>query len=373
MIFNLFINLCVLITFISIAHFYFRDKDVRQNKSVLIKIINGVCSGSLGILLMVFSMHITPTVLIDFRVIPIILSSLYGGLLPTIIASLITGNFRILYFGISRGSVFAVIVILLMAIGCTVINLIKTQRKNKLVYNIIFAIILNSIKMIILINNPKLLAEGLIVYCFGLLFVSYFMFKFTEYLSESVKLHKRLENQATVDFLTGLNNVREFNTSLNNIEQQAIRKGESISMIYLDIDYFKKINDVYGHIAGDIVLKKLADILTNTCRSFDIISRNGGEEFSVILLDCSSIYAFTIAERLRKKVEGNQFNISNEVSIHITISIGVATYPDTTDNVNKLTNYADIALYEAKRNGRNKVVVYNNNKVMPKFQLEQFL
>ena len=145
---------------------------------------------------------------------------------------------------------------------------------------------------------------------------------------------------------------------MNNFSQQTIRKGENLSLLYIDIDYFKKINDTYGHSSGDIVLKNLAIILRDTCRIFDIISRNGGEEFSVMLLDCTASHAFEIAERIRKNVETNKFHISYKDDICVTISIGVTTYPDITDNIDNLIENADTALYEAKRTGRNKICNY---------------
>ncbi len=105
----------------------------------------------------------------------------------------------------------------------------------------------------------------------------------------------------------------------------------------------------------------MAEILTDTVRVFDIVSRNGGEEFSVLLLDCSTSHAIEIAERLRNKVETHEFNISDKVNLSITISIGVSTYPDTTNNIDNLLEDADKALYEAKRTGRNKVVLYKKD------------
>lgn len=108
-------------------------------------------------------------------------------------------------------------------------------------------------------------------------------------------------------------------------------------------------------------MKNIAIILRDTCRSFDIISRNGGEEFSVILLDCSSSNAFKIAEKIRKNIEANKFYIYDKVNICVTISIGVTTYPNITDNIDNLIANADTALYEAKRTGRNKTCIYSQN------------
>lgn len=357
---ELFINSCILITFISISQNFVMNEDINQNSSMPLKILTGICSGLLGIILMLFSIQVTPSIIIDFRAIPILLATFYGGVLPTIIATLIIGTFRFLHFGLSNTSVIALIVILLMGIGFSVINLIKASRKSKWIYSIIYLLILNSITMKILIKDSRLLFKVFIVYSGSTLLMSCFIFKFTEYLSESVQLHKKFKSEATIDFLTGLNNVRQFDNMFNIVAQQTIRNEQDLSLLFLDIDYFKKINDTFGHNSGDIVLRDLAVILRDTCRVYDIISRNGGEEFSVLLLNCPADCALEVAERIRKNVEGNKFYISDKVNINITISIGISTYPDITNNIDTLLEHADTALYEAKRTGRNKVVLYSN-------------
>jgi diguanylate cyclase len=126
----------------------------------------------------------------------------------------------------------------------------------------------------------------------------------------------------------------------------------------LDIDHFKKINDQYGHTAGDEILKQLTELLHSTCRIFDIISRNGGEEFSVILQDTPLSHAKEVAERIRIAVESFDFKIDNQI-INLTISIGCSSYPENTQNPDELISLADKALYQAKESGRNKVIVYH--------------
>lgn len=363
MIIQLFINACILITFITIAHNIVKDKYLTKKLSVFLKVSLGASCGLLGILLMKFSVPVTSTIIIDFRYLPIFLSAIYGGALPPIIASIFIGLFRILYFGITNASIIAVIDALIIGIGFSIFSLFKITKKMKWIYSIIYLLIVTSITTVIIIKNSVLLIKLLIIYPVATISVTYFIFKYTEYLSESVKLYRKLKNEATVDFLTGLNNVRQFDISFNSIIEQAINKGESVALLYLDIDYFKKINDTYGHSSGDIVLKKLADILRDTCKPFDIISRNGGEEFSVLLLDCSASNALIIGERIRKNVETNEFYISSKVSIPVTISIGISTYPDTISNIHELLESADVALYKAKKTGRNKVCMYDLNKI----------
>lgn len=177
-----------------------------------------------------------------------------------------------------------------------------------------------------------------------------------ELLTRSYRWYKQESN---IDFLTGLNNVRQFNKLYNMLINNEKNSYRIFSLLYIDVDFFKNVNDTYGHENGDIVLRKLSEILKKTCRSIDIISRNGGEEFSVILLDCPYERALEIAERIRKNVENTPIELSNKTKINITISIGVASYPNPISNLDMLRESADKALYEAKKTGRNKVVSFH--------------
>lgn len=360
-IYDFFVNTCILITFISVIHIFAKDKDMNNNIPLILKIIFGVSSGVLGIILMLYSVNITSDIIIDFRNIPILLSAIYGGFLPTIIASMGIGIFRLLYFGVSQSSIIGLITALIIGIGFSIICSLKLSRKNKWIFSIIYSFFAFSIALFIALGVSTTFWAIVAIYCMGNICVSWIVFIYAENLIESVQLNKRFKNEATKDFLTGLNNVRNFDISFNSISQLTLRKGENLSLLFVDIDFFKKVNDTYGHNIGDIVLKGLAEILTDTVRVFDIVSRNGGEEFSVLLLDCSTSHAIEIAERLRNKVETHEFNISDKVNLSITISIGVSTYPDTTNNIDNLLEDADKALYEAKRTGRNKVVLYKKD------------
>ena len=126
-------------------------------------------------------------------------------------------------------------------------------------------------------------------------------------------------------------------------------------MLFIDIDFFKKVNDIYGHLNGDRVLKEVGQILIKLSRDTDIVARKGREEFTVLLMDCGVSKALKVAERIRKTIEENIFISEQNEEIRITISIGVSSFPDTIADEEKLTEQADIALYRAKRSGRNKV------------------
>ncbi len=167
---------------------------------------------------------------------------------------------------------------------------------------------------------------------------------------------------ATCDALTGLNNRRQFEERLKQEVSNAKRQKHALCAIMLDIDYFKKVNDTYGHFAGDVVLKKIATLIKSALREYDIPSRYGGEEFIILLPSTKVEDAFIVAERLRKTVEGTTIDIPTEkgdavaFSISVTISLGVYRYKET-DTPQEFYKNADKALYVAKENGRNRVIV----------------
>lgn len=362
MLLSFFQNACILIAFLSIIQHFLRDKNIFEDSSLNRKIIFGFCNGILGIILMINSVQITNDVIIDFRYIPILLAALYYGILPSIIASIVIGVFRFLFLGISNPSIIGLIDALLIGIGFGFIASLKLSKKIKYTYFMFFLSMVSIISSFIALENVILIFQSLITFILGYLIVSYFSIKYTDYIIETMEIHQRLKNEATKDYLTGLNNVRQFENSFNNFSRLAIRKKEELSMLFIDIDFFKKINDTYGHDAGNVILKGLAQIFIDTCRTYDVVSRIGGEEFSIILLDCSKSKAFKIAERLRKNVENNDFYISDNKVIKITISIGISSYPGLTSQIDNLIKDADVALYEAKNSGRNKIVLFNNYK-----------
>lgn len=218
-------------------------------------------------------------------------------------------------------------------------------------------LLIRTIVFFILINDIGLLTKVLILLWTGTIVIGIAVYYLIGYLITAHNLILSLKESSTTDFLTGLNNVRSFDTYFNNGIKNSIEKGEQLSFLMLDIDFFKRVNDTYGHSTGDLVLKELGEIIVTSCRSFDVVSRMGGEEFSVLLPDCPLSKTLEVAERIRKNVELHDFAIENHKIIHITVSIGVAIYPDTINNVNKLPEIADVGLYKAKQSGRNKVCV----------------
>jgi diguanylate cyclase (GGDEF)-like protein len=165
-----------------------------------------------------------------------------------------------------------------------------------------------------------------------------------------------LEKVSVMDSLTGLYNQRYLYDAMNREISRAKRYHLKLSCIMLDVDYFKEVNDTFGHQRGDTILKELCKIIQALLRGYDFAVRYGGDEFIVILCQNTVIGAQIVAERLRESVEENPFLKELNGGKKITISTGVATFPDHTDKgYEELIGAADHALYVAKKRGRNQV------------------
>ena len=166
-----------------------------------------------------------------------------------------------------------------------------------------------------------------------------------------------LELKAFTDPLTGLSNRGHFMEIATQELERSRRYGHPLSLWMLDIDYFKNVNDTYGHHAGDLALQSLVDVSHNVLRDMDIMGRVGGEEFAVLLPETDTEQALLVAERLRQKVAAADVLLEQGKSVRYTVSIGVATLGDNESGVETLLGRADKALYQAKKTGRDKVCV----------------
>ena len=176
-------------------------------------------------------------------------------------------------------------------------------------------------------------------------------------------MYKQTKHISLTDALTGLYNRRYFETSFEREFSRARRYANDLSFAIIDIDFFKKINDTYGHSCGDYVLKEVAYLISNNFRITDMFFRYGGEEFIFLLPHTNLSEAEIVAQRLKnavenKKINIEEYNIKDIKEISVTISIGVSQYNKTDKDPQMLYKKADSALYEAKETGRNKVVIY---------------
>jgi len=174
---------------------------------------------------------------------------------------------------------------------------------------------------------------------------------------ESRTLMNKLRDSSLRDGATKLYNRRFLDEFIDRSTAQALRSQTSYSILMIDIDYFKMVNDTYGHDAGDIVIKSLAEVLQSTVRKADLPIRYGGEEFLLLLHNTSPEGAKLVAEKIRIKFNEKKFQFGSD-SVQKTLSVGIAHFPSHADSIWKVIKFADLALYEAKHTGRNQVIEF---------------
>jgi diguanylate cyclase (GGDEF)-like protein len=170
-------------------------------------------------------------------------------------------------------------------------------------------------------------------------------------------LYKKMETMATTDGLTGLTNHRTFQARFEDLLQRAQRHGHKVALLLCDVDFFKKVNDGYGHPVGDEVLRRVAKVLQEVPRKIDIPARYGGEEFAVLLDNVDVAQAKAVAERIRIEISKVVVD-TDKGPLSVTESIGVAAFPDDGRDRATLIERADLALYHAKHTGRNRVITW---------------
>jgi len=349
-----FVNACILITVFSLGNQLLINKEISPSAPSKLRLFVSVMSGLLGIILMIFSVPVSPGVIIDFRSTAIIISAHYCGMGSAILTAVIIGLFRLLYGGLSYPSIVAAITALITGISCALIVKRMMSTVKQWFYMSLIILILPSIGLYLLIDNELILLKTIIAYWISTSMVSTFVFFYMKHLKIAKYTNRKYQLDSSIDHLTGLKNVRQFEIELDKIIN---RVTETITMLFIDIDFFKKVNDTYGHQNGDKVLEELGKILLTSSINSDTVSRNGGEEFSILMTDCPRDKILEVAERLRKTVAEHKFYLIDGQVINITVSIGVAIYPDTVKDINMIVQKADEALYQAKRTGRNRVVL----------------
>ncbi|MGL4913331.1 MAG: bifunctional diguanylate cyclase/phosphohydrolase [Romboutsia sp.] len=232
-------------------------------------------------------------------------------------------------------------------------------------YSIGVSLLCLTIIMIIDLSNKTLTQSEISVYFENdiVLIAAIFVVAFITgmYVDIEKEHSKELKNLANRDELTGLYNHRYFQEFLQNEIYSSEKNTTEVSLLFMDIDYFKNYNDVNGHQAGDLLLKQIGQILNDSIRQNDVVARYGGEEFAAILPNTNEEDAIKIGERIRSSIQNTTFKgQENQPDKNITISIGVSSYPKRAINKHQLINTADDALYRAKSFNKNRVESYHS-------------
>jgi two-component system, cell cycle response regulator len=188
-----------------------------------------------------------------------------------------------------------------------------------------------------------------------------------EFLDEiDREYHRQIHRLLSHDDLTGLLSSRSFFSELRRESARAKQENRPFCVLMMDVDFFKNVNDTYGHLTGSKTLEEIGYCITQNLRSGDVAARFGGEEFAAFLLHAEIGQGLVAAERIRSEIEKQEFTIirqgrpAEKEKHHVTISIGVASYPDDSSDVIELIEMADSALYRAKREGRNRICAYRD-------------
>lgn len=240
-------------------------------------------------------------------------------------------------------------IILALLIGCCVMRITSAFTASFASVSIYFLYLLASYYAMKYFNIWLEVIYPLILSL--LAFISAFIVK---YLIKSRDFEQQYK-LATTDGLTDLYNHRYFQEQMLMAVENSKRYGTEFSLIILDIDFFKKFNDTFGHQAGDAVLRQVAHTLKKNVRATDIVCRYGGEEMSIILPNTPKEEAYTTAQKICERVASNKIKLSNDKESNVTISLGVATFPHDGSTPSEIIDCADKRLYNAKHNGRNQV------------------
>jgi len=354
---DLIINAVLLVAVTFVYGHVSKEIPEKKLKTVYGKIALGIFGGLTGILLLVYTIEVNGT-LIDIRVYALMMVSHIGGIIPTLLTGIIIGLFRIEYFGASISSTIAWLQIILFIISFSAIEkIVKGEAKrwfSKVAVNL--AIILGTYYYLLKgLENVQVILINLVLVnlCAGVL--EYFLLGYVKSSNELYRIYKK---GSAKDYLTGLYNIRQFDKMLNEALERAEKKRETLSCLIINIDHFKKINDLYGHAIGDLVLKELAAVITKNSGENCTIGRIGGEEFCVLLHNYSIAQIYETALRINKAVQMHSFPIGENHFVNITVSVGLSIYPHTTTDLDTLKEFAARGLYLAKQNGRNRVCDY---------------
>jgi diguanylate cyclase len=377
---DFFSNATIMIASFTVMGQIFKNMPLLPSSSHSTKLYWGICYGILGNILMVFSFQINSTTIADLRHLAIVVAAAFGGLVPAIIASVLIALGRITLFGFTDTAFVAAISALLTGIVCGWFSKLNIPPTIKAFTMNLIGLFFISIVFTIYIEDKKTLLNVLLLHYLISLIGGFFAYHLSVYIANSnkaerelnlsliklqeseQKLHKAnelLNRLSYMDGLTGVGNRRHFDEILNKEWTRLTSTHSPLTLLMFDIDYFKKYNDTYGHLAGDQCLQTIAttikDLMANI--PYATFCRYGGEEFAIILTKTNLKKAADMAKLIQMKVQSLTIeHRSSEISDIVTISIGIASViPSSETEPKNLIHLADTSLYTSKANGRNTI------------------
>lgn len=356
----LFNNLTFLTTILFFGNLFLKIAEKKiGHVRWLLPVLAGIFAGLIGLALMSFFsirfMSGTNPVIVDFRQLAIMISFYYGGGWSGLISALIIGIYRLFlgepqHFSSWIGLGNAMLTYAMTAICMRHPRTVSLPVWIRTIIGTLFVYII-SITIVGAFESPLLHIMFGVFYIFAGLF-AYYIIRYIQKADDTLLLMKEAANH---DFLTKLYNPRSFERLFRQVITEAKEEERNFALIILDIDFFKKVNDTYGHLNGDTVLAQIAQLLSSSIRSDDFCARKGGEEFAAVLTPCTPAEAWAIAERIRQHIQEHVFILEEGQQIQVTVSIGVSCYPQI--DPEQLFQKADEALYRAKESGRNRVCI----------------
>ena len=347
MIISLIANSCISFTgiyFISKIMNY--DTKHEHAKNLLI----GLLSGCLGIFLITQGVVVEEVIKIDFRFLVLILLGFYRLLSPLFIAAIMIAAYRFSY-GIDFQSIMAFICLVLIVIGILITYNIASLEKQLFRFSLTLNMLACSIVGLSIYTSGAF-SESAAHAALLIVMISFPVGMLITLLNVDLYLinHrvKEYKISAETDHLTGLANRRAWEIQMKKVKERY----ETCNVLILDIDYFKQINDQYGHSNGDEILKQFAQLLHRETRDHDIKARIGGEEFGILIPLLAQGEVMKVAERIRNSISKHEFKLLNQQVINISVSIGIAN--GKSEYLLEMIHLADECLYQAKNSGRNR-------------------
>ncbi|WHY92966.1 diguanylate cyclase [Neobacillus cucumis] len=359
-------NGAILIASFSTMGQLFKEKPLHLSSPLSVKFYWGLSFGILGNILMIYSIHINVTTIADLRHLAIVTAGAFGGLIPAMVASILIGIGRILFFGFNNTSILASAGVILTGLICGGISKFKYPPTLKALLMNLMGLFIISIILFINIHDRGVLMNILAYHYVISLIGGFFSYHLLIFIAKSNEAEQHLReansllNQLSyIDGLTGISNRRYFDQTLEKEWANLSSTNSPLTLLMFDIDYFKKYNDTYGHLEGDRCLQSIANAIKNEIYIHPSYTfcRYGGEEFALILPFADQNDGIQMAEKIQKVIQTLSIpHISSKISDIVTLSIGISTmYPKTSLDREKIIQLADQSLYLSKTNGRNRI------------------